>query len=69
MNIIMFGGICIMDYLTTTEIAKIWQISSRRVAILCEQDRIEGAIKKGKMWLIPSDSIKPVDARKKDNCN
>ena len=65
----MFGGICIMDYLTTTEIAKIWQISSRRVAILCEQDRIEGAIKKGKMWLIPSDSAKPVDARKKDNCN
>lgn len=47
MNIIIFGGICFMDYLTTTEIAKIWQISSRRVAILCEQDRIEGAIKKG----------------------
>lgn len=48
MNIIIFGGICFMDYLTTTEIAKIWQISSRRVAILCEQDRIEGAIKRGK---------------------
>ena len=45
----------------------LWNISSRRVAILCEQDRINGAIKKGKMWLIPDDAEKPNDARKKIN--
>ena len=56
-----------MEYMTTTEISKIWNISSRRIAILCEQDRINGAIKKGKMWLIPDDAEKPNDARKKIN--
>lgn len=29
--------------------------------------RVEGAIKKGKMWLIPSDAVKPVDGRFKAN--
>ncbi len=54
-----------MDYSTTTEMAIRWAISSRRIAILCEQNRIDGVVKKGKTWLIPSDSIKPTDARKK----
>lgn len=54
-----------MEYMTTTEMAEKWSISSRRVAILCEEERIEGVIKKGKMWLIPSDAAKPSDARKK----
>ena len=29
--------------------------------------RIEGAIKKGKTWLIPSDTQKPADARFREN--
>ena len=53
-----------MDYLTTMEMSKEWGISSRRIAVLCEQNRINGVIKKGKTWLIPQDSIKPADARK-----
>lgn len=52
-----------MDYLTTMEMSKEWGISSRRIAVLCEQNRINGVIKKGKTWLIPQDSIKPADAR------
>lgn len=52
-----------MGYLTTTEIAEKWQISSRRVAILCEQNRLEGVVKKGKTWLIPEDIEKPEDGR------
>ena len=39
-----------MNYLTTIEIAKEWGISSRRVALLCEQNRIDGVVKKGKTW-------------------
>lgn len=54
-----------MEYYTTVELAKKWGISPRRIAILCEQERIDGVIKKGKMWLIPSDSSKPRDARTK----
>ena len=37
-----------MDYLTTMEMSKEWGISSRRIAVLCEQNRINGVIKKGK---------------------
>lgn len=54
-----------MEYCTTIELSKKWNISSRRIAILCEQNRIDGVIKKGKTWLIPGDSIKPADGRKK----
>lgn len=42
-----------MEYLTTAEQAEIWRISQRRVAILCKEGRIEGAVLKGKTWLIP----------------
>lgn len=56
-----------MDYLTATELSEKWKISSRRIGILCSEGRIEGAEKKGKMWLIPSNAKKPADARYKMN--
>ena len=56
-----------MEYLTSPEMAEKWGVSSRRVSLLCAQDRVEGAIKKGKTWLIPSDTQKPADARYRDN--
>lgn len=52
-----------MEYLTTVEMSKIWNISSRRIGVLCAEGRIEGAIKKGKTWLIPANSLKPSDKR------
>ena len=52
-----------MEFLTTKEISQKWNISARRVAILCEDCRLTVAIKKGKTWLIPADAIKPVDQR------
>lgn len=54
-----------MEFLTTKEISEQWNISSRRVATLCEEGRLEGAIKKGKTWLIPFDVEKPEDGRYK----
>jgi len=54
-----------MDYLTTSETAEIWNITRRRVNVLCCEGRIEGAIKKGKIWLIPDNAKKPVDSRVK----
>lgn len=53
-----------MELMTSVEMAQQWGISSRRVAILCEEGRIEGAFKKGKTWLIPSDAEKPGDRRR-----
>ncbi|MEG0296819.1 MAG: DNA-binding protein [Clostridium sp.] len=53
-----------MEYSTTTEMSIIWGISSRRIAVLCSEGRIEGSIKKGKTWLIPSNAKKPQDPRR-----
>lgn len=55
----------IMEYMTTVEMSKEWYITARRIAMLCSENRIEGATKKGKTWLIPKDTKKPVDARVK----
>lgn len=57
------GGI-IMEYLTSNEIAEKWNISSRRVRILCGEGRVEGAIQKGILWLIPSNTQKPQELRR-----
>lgn len=56
-----------MNFLTTVEMSEKWGISSRRISLLCTQGRIEGAIKKGKTWLLPEDAVKPEDKRKKNS--
>ena len=53
-----------MEYLTTIEMSKEWGISPRRIALLCEQHRVDGVVKKGKTWLIPEVAEKPADKRK-----
>lgn len=40
-----------------------WKISDRRIRVLCDKGRIEGAIKIGRNWSIPADAVKPADAR------
>lgn len=52
-----------MEYLTTAEAAKKWNISTRRITILCNEGRVEGAVKKGRIWLIPDAASKPIDGR------
>ena len=56
-----------MEYLTTVEMSEKWNISPRRSGMLCAEGRIEGAVKKGKTWLIPENMEKPSDARYKKN--
>lgn len=53
-----------MEYFTTAELAEKWGISQRRVGIYCKEGRLEGAMLKGKTWLIPADAAKPEDPRK-----
>lgn len=53
-----------MNFLTTTELSEKWGISSRRIALLCNKGRVEGAVMKGKTWLIPADTKKPEDPRR-----
>jgi len=52
-----------MEFLTAKQAAELWGISDRRVAILCEQGRIDGVTKAGGVWLLPPDAKKPMDAR------
>ncbi len=52
-----------MEYMTTKEAEKKWNISERRIRQLLQDDRIEGAVKVGNSWNIPIDADKPVDKR------
>ena len=54
-----------MDILTIKEASYIWGISIRRITVLCNEGRIEGAQKIAGVWLLPKNSKKPADARVK----
>lgn len=54
-----------MEYMSCAEAAGKWGISERRVQKLCEENRISGVIKFGKVWLIPKSAKKPIDGRTK----
>lgn len=58
-----------MSYMTIKEAADLWGISERRITKLCNENRIDGAIKFGWSWAIPSETEKPNDARIKSNKN
>lgn len=51
------------SYISAKEFAEKWNISQRRVAVLCSGNRINGAMMVGNMWIIPADAEKPADLR------
>ncbi|MBR4702641.1 MAG: AAA family ATPase [Oscillospiraceae bacterium] len=53
------------ELISTVEAAALWNLSPRRVAILCKEGRIPGAVLEGRRWLIPADAQKPSDHRLK----
>lgn len=52
-----------MEYLSVRQIAEKWDISRRRVQVLCTEGRIKGIMRVGNMWVIPADVEKPKDKR------
>ena len=54
-----------MEYMSISQAAEKWGISSRRIQVLCKQERIPGASRMGYVWAIPADAEKPKDARVK----
>lgn len=52
-----------MKFLSTKQTSEKWGISPRRIQTLCASNRISGAMRVGKAWIIPSDAEKPKDAR------
>ena len=56
-----------MGYLSAGQAARKWNISQRRVQVLCSEKRIEGAFKVGEVWAIPDDPPKPLLFTTKSN--
>lgn len=52
-----------MEYISVKQAAQQWDISDRRVRLLCEQGKIDGTIKEGRSYRIPADAMKPADGR------
>ena len=52
-----------LSYMSAKEAAEKWNISQRRVSVLCSENRINGAMMVGNMWIIPSNAEKPIDKR------
>ncbi len=52
-----------MSFISIKQAGEKWGISDRRVRILCSEGRIEGAVKIGKNWSLPENSVKPIDGR------
>lgn len=53
-----------LQYITAKKAAEKWNVSQRRVSILCAENRIPDVAMLGNMWLIPRNAEKPEDARK-----
>ena len=45
-----------MEYLTIKQAAEKWDISERRIQVLCREGRIEGVKRFGRAWAIPEDA-------------
>lgn len=52
-----------MDYESAEEAARRWGVSARWVQALCRGQRIAGARRLGRVWLIPRGAEKPGDRR------
>ena len=45
------------------EAAERWNLSERRVRVLCANGQIDGVFRRGKLWIIPDGAEKPADGR------
>ena len=56
-----------MNYIKVSEAAEKWGISARRARILCADGKVEGVIRKGKLYMVPENALKPLDGRRSKN--
>ena len=52
-----------MNYIKVSKAAEKWGISARRVRLLCANGKINGVIRKGNLYMIPENAMKPLDGR------
>ena len=58
-----------MEYIKVSEAAARWGLSARRVRILCAEGRIGGVVRKGNLYMIPADALRPSDGRSQRTAN
>ena len=51
-------------YITVQEAAIKWSVTPRQVQILCKENRIPGATRMSRIWIIPEDAKKPTVGKK-----
>jgi excisionase family DNA binding protein len=54
-------------FMSVKQAAERWNLSDRRVRVLCSEGRIPGAYQEGRGWNIPIDAVKPADGRFKSS--
>ncbi len=54
---------CSFMYMTVKQAAEKWGISDRRVRVLCAENKVFGAVREGRSWMLPEDAEKPADGR------
>lgn len=50
-------------YITVQEAAEKWGVTPRQVQILCKENRIAGATRMSRIWVIPENAEKPTNSR------
>lgn len=55
------------EYMTAQKAAEKWNVFLRWVQRLCKAGQIDGVMSVSRVWLIPKDTEKPIDMRKKKN--
>lgn len=55
-----------MQYITAKQASERWNVTVRRVQDLCRCEKISGAVRWGRDWMIPVDAHRPADRRRKD---
>ena len=68
--LIIVRCIVMNGYITVQEAADKWGITSRQVQVLCKDNRVKGATKMSRIWIIPENTPKPtMDKRKAGKIN
>lgn len=55
-----------MEYITVSQAAEKWGVTPRRVQMLCNENRIKGAVRFGPVWRIPETAVLPNSRRKEE---
>lgn len=52
-------------YITAQEAADKWGVTVRQIQMLCRENRIEGATRMSRIWIIPENAEKPTNDKRK----